>query len=87
MTQTDPLFRATEAQVAAGRRGARFWAWLRKWAGRAKLVGEIIGLVGAMVGAAAKAWVMLRARDISPALPPATGIHTTAMDRVDEPRK
>jgi len=71
--------------VRAARRHARLWAWLRKWAKRAKLVAEIAGLVGAMCGAAAKAWLLMHARSVGRADVQVGGSERMAADRVDEP--
>ena len=71
--------------MRAARRHARLWAWLRKWAKRAKLVAEIAGLVGAVFGAAAKAWLLMHARDVGRAVQQTGGSERMAGDRVDKP--
>jgi ribose/xylose/arabinose/galactoside ABC-type transport system permease subunit len=83
----DPLTEAAAAEVAAGRRSANFWAWLRKWRRRLKLITEIGGLVALMFGAAAKAWLLLKARDVGRAELPIGGSERMAVDRGGDPPK
>lgn len=82
----DPLHIATAAEVRAGRRAARIQAWLRRWKRRAEWAAGTAALVAAIFAAAAKAWFLLKARDVGHAELPVANGDRLAVDRVDKPR-
>lgn len=80
--ERDPLHIATAAEVRAGRRAARIRASLRRWKRRAEWLAGTAALVAAIFAAAAKAWVLLKAREVGGAELPANGVASTFEDRV-----
>jgi hypothetical protein len=83
----DPLHEATEAEVAAGRRTARIQAALRRWKRRAEWAAGTAALVAAIFAAGAKAWLLLRSRDVGRADERPNGGDRMFVDRVDKPAR
>lgn len=82
-----------EAAEHGYRRPHGFWARLRAWSKRLghvsewlKNAGAIVAGTAALVTGTVRLYQMFRARSVAPAQEPATGVASTALDRVDPPK-
>ncbi len=84
------LKEAAQADLEAERRSASRRHFVRRWTHRTKrltvIVTTVTGLVTA-IGAFVGAVRGYLSRDVSPADLPANGVASTALDRVEEPKK
>lgn len=73
-----------DAERAEHRPG--FWSRVTHWSKRAKEIGTIVSVGVTLIGGAIRVVQMIVARTVAPAEEPATGVASTALDRVEKPR-
>lgn len=86
------LDRIKAAQIEEARRGIRHPSWdrltvaLHRWERRAKSIAAFGTAIGVLFTLTSRAWHYMKDREVAPAELPATGVASTAVDRVDKPK-